>query len=361
MKVGVLTYHDGINHGGYFQCLYLLNTLKSMGHSVEVIHYKNKEHRINELKAFLIRRNPIKLWSNLSKVIKFGMAVRKLPLSHSRLITTQTELMQVSHRYDVIVVGSDVVWDFEYAFTGNNDAYFGKQLSPRRGLVAYAASCGRTNSHQFPLDLTEGLLKFDSISVRDQNTLKICQNSTGRTDIEVVLDPTLLSDLEESFTETKIGVTSPFILIYAFSLKLGDVEKIKKFAVKHQLITVALGYEQDLFDVSASNVSPLEWNEYIRRASYVVTGTFHGSIFAIKHRKQFVTLGNDGIRHKAGSLLKELGISARYVENNLDMEILTDEINYDLIERRLFNLRHNSIKYLSEALDAFSSDPDKDS
>ncbi|MBW2166434.1 MAG: polysaccharide pyruvyl transferase family protein, partial [Deltaproteobacteria bacterium] len=53
MKIGILTFHDGINHGGFFQAYSTFSLLRSWGHDVEIINYKNSTHWFKEYKAFL--------------------------------------------------------------------------------------------------------------------------------------------------------------------------------------------------------------------------------------------------------------------------------------------------------------------
>ena len=42
MKIGILTYHEGINHGGFFQAFFLQKFITGLGHNVYIINYKNK-------------------------------------------------------------------------------------------------------------------------------------------------------------------------------------------------------------------------------------------------------------------------------------------------------------------------------
>ena len=48
MKIGILTFHEGINHGAYLQTYALMKTLQKMGNDVYIINYKNRIHRSEE-------------------------------------------------------------------------------------------------------------------------------------------------------------------------------------------------------------------------------------------------------------------------------------------------------------------------
>ncbi|WP_156860527.1 hypothetical protein [Francisella hispaniensis] len=53
MRIGILTFHEGINHGGFFQAYSTYSYLKEKSYDVEIINYKNKIHWFLEYKAFL--------------------------------------------------------------------------------------------------------------------------------------------------------------------------------------------------------------------------------------------------------------------------------------------------------------------
>ena len=58
MKIGILTFHDGINHGAFFQAFSTYSFLKANGYDVEIINYKNKRHWFTEYRTFLLKINP---------------------------------------------------------------------------------------------------------------------------------------------------------------------------------------------------------------------------------------------------------------------------------------------------------------
>ena len=56
MKIGILTFHCAHNYGAVLQCYALQETLKGMGHEVEVIDYR-PEFLLSPYKVWSIRRN----------------------------------------------------------------------------------------------------------------------------------------------------------------------------------------------------------------------------------------------------------------------------------------------------------------
>ena len=77
MKIGILTFHDGVNHGAFFQVYGLYKSLKSLGCNVEIINYKNFRHWVAENRIFLITKNPFILLQNFIKIVKFRRGLQK--------------------------------------------------------------------------------------------------------------------------------------------------------------------------------------------------------------------------------------------------------------------------------------------
>ena len=345
-KIGILTYHDGFNHGGYFQAYFLQEYLKSKGHDVFILNYKNISHFINEYRYFLLQLNFIKFFKNLYKIISFNNDQRKFNKLPKYITFSENKISSISSKLDYIVVGSDIVWDYDYKFTGPNNIYFGEYLSPIKGLISYSASMGRTKS-SIPMNFRKLLEKFNYISVRDDNTQKILEEYTNVNSTKT-LDPTLITDIhdigikldEKKFLETK------YLLVYAFFLPYEFKSNIKKIAIEKNLKIVSVGYHQDFVDINCTEVGPFMWLKAFRDAEFIVTSTFHGSIFSILFNKLFITVANDSIESKVVSLLNDLRIIDRYISSATMINVLLRDIDYCSVSHYLKKLRINSINYL---------------
>ena len=136
MKIGILTFHEGINHGGFFQAFSTYSFLKSEGYDVEIINYKNKTHWLTEYKAFLVTKNPKRLISNIKKIFAFKKDQKSMNLG-----PFTKDISRIKENYDVIVVGSDIVWNYEWDFLGKDPVYFGHGLNAKK-WVSFAPSFG---------------------------------------------------------------------------------------------------------------------------------------------------------------------------------------------------------------------------
>jgi len=342
-KVGILTFHHAINPGAYLQCFALIKIISNLGYDVEIINYKNFKHLINQYKGFFLTKDIKLLFSNIIKIIKFKKAQKQLVKSRS----TFSKRCVSRKYYNTVVIGSDIVWDFKNLSFGLDTIYFGYFLNTRK-LISYAASFGAIKENEvIPNCIRVGLRKFNKISVRDINSLKIIKR-LGISGAKIVLDPVFLYD----FTKHEIDCRkSNFILVYAYLINVKQIAELKKFAMKNGFRIIAITYKQSWCDENIIAVSPFEWLGYFRKAKYIVTSTFHGTIFSIKYKKSFITISNIYINNKTKYILDLLGLESRIWYENIKLDdIITKKIEYDKIYFKLNKFIKNSLKFLQESL-----------
>ena len=136
LRVGILTFHNADNYGAVLQCYALQETLKSLcpDDEVRVVDYRNpaieRSYRILGL-----RRRPL---GNITQFLYAPALMRK----RRQFSDFRTDFLDVGTTrfddYDVIVFGSDQIWNTE--LTGDDLSYFGKGFSKTK--IAYAASDG---------------------------------------------------------------------------------------------------------------------------------------------------------------------------------------------------------------------------
>ncbi len=346
MKIGVLTFHETINHGAFFQAYAVYLKLIELGNDVEVIHYKNSEMWLNEYRAFILRKQrPTMLLKNISKMYKFKADLKRLKLTR---FTRDVKKIDSSY-YDAIVIGSDIVWNYEWEFLGRDPIYFGHGLDPGR-LISYAPSFGDISPEsQVPDFVVDGLKRFSGISVRDKNSAKIVKNVLG-IEPQIVLDPTLICDLVGE--EKSHDICEEYLLVYAFKLRPEEIKAAICFAERNGLKTVSVSYSNEWCDKNIVNVGPFEWLGYFKKAKYILTSTYHGTIFSIKYRKTFAVSNNVAIANKVDTLLDVCGLRERIIKPDAMVEpILNREIDYMKVKSLLDPKVEASLNYLKGALD----------
>lgn len=352
MKIGILTFHEGINHGGFFQAFFLQSYLASLGHDVRIINYKNAVHWRNEYKAFLITKSPMRLLKNIRKIINFRKDQSALNLVPKKLTTNPNNISRITSEFDVVVVGSDIVWDFEYSFTGLDSVYFGDGLRPKSKVISYAPSMGRSKS-PIPDSLSKYLKSFTNLSVRDDNTKKYV-TAAVENEVTKVIDPTLLMPVSQlpltSRFSSEVRRGHDYLLVYAFMLPKDWRQEVESFAAAQGLEILVIGYPQKGVGRNMTHIGPFEWLDYFKNAKYVITSTFHGTIFAILNEKKFLTIPKDSIENKVVSLLMDLDLMSRYCREGFSLETLTCDVEWADVNANLVSLRSVSHKYLEDAL-----------
>ena len=206
-------------------------------------------------------------------------------------------------------------------------------------LVSFAASCGTTtetklkNCNVYEL-FAKLISKYDFLSVRDENTFNIVK-PMSKVGCQKHLDPVLIFDYCAWMPlKTKFD---GYIVVYGYDYRICDpgvIESVKSFAREKKLKTVALGFQQSWCDVTYLP-GPFELLSIFKNASYVITDTFHGTVFSIKFQKKFVSIVRDSNSEKMLDLLNAFSLSDRILSS--------DSVLSHLLEKPLDSSRILSI------------------
>lgn len=196
------------------------------------------------------------------------------------------------------------------------------------------------------------LKKIKALSVREIAGQKIIKNLTGRM-AEVLLDPTMLvssKTWENICKEPENKLPDHYIVCYF----LGRVDKsyykkIRDFSKKKALPVVML------FDILTPEYyvyDPAEVLYTIKHADYVLTDSFHGSVFSILFHKDFyVFTRNEGglnMNSRIETLLEKFDLNDRlFVGESSDIS----SEKWCLTEHILENEREKAKNYIEKALD----------
>ena len=360
MKVGIITQALLNNYGGILQNYALQQVLKGMGHDVITIdyvsHFSFKKYIIYILKTFLLLL--------LNKRRKFLPFYRKRNLFNQQFVSQYIRTTVSVKKYtaqiikdynlDAIVVGSDQVWRPEY----NNDLY-AMYLSFANDddnliRVAYAASFG-IDQWTYTEKQTEKCKKlakrFNAISVREKSGIKLCEENLEVKAIQV-LDPTLLIDkekYEELCKDVPVNNTS-FLAAYILDLNKEKEEFIYKIAKERNL-----PIKMFRADTNAS-LSIQEWLAVFRDAKYVITDSYHGTLFSIIFRKDFLTIGN-GERglSRFNSILSTLHLSERLTNASSLHSYNISNVDWRKVETLLLVENKKSYYFLDKSLNSSMS------
>lgn len=382
LKIGVATHSFGFNYGGTLQCFALLKTLNENGYDAEFIDFSAVGGIENKTPAHMEYAK--KLASALvpsARAHKRRMAIferfREANCPKSPRFQSYWQVPEYAKIYDACIVGSDQVWN--PLFRGISPFYMLMFVPPFR-RVAYAASFGAAKLPDSLLRIYEKRLsEFFAISTREASGAAIVE-SLGLPRPEVALDPTMLATADkwrswldekpedrEKYARNARRFSAPYVLCYGLK-GLGEtracVELARKTAAKLDRARILLVASDHLSSVLRKNfpdvtvvddVDPFEFVDLVARAAFVVTNSFHGSVFSILFHKKFYALLSEGQNPEQSTnsrlvdLFKALGLTARFkhLSDEVEVESIPD---YAFADAKLDELRARSLEYLASSL-----------
>ena len=376
MRIGILTLPPHANYGGILQAYAMQTVLERMGHDVVVFNKPIKKHVlpfpmsffhyiVRFIKKYVFKKPNIYVFKE-QKIYKYQKANTLYTDAfvnkhlHNKVVDT---LGDIKNEYDAIIVGSDQVWRKIY-FNGSweksnpADAYLAFTNDWNINRIAYAASFG---VDFLELDDTEiqtckeAIQKFKAVSVREKTGVDICKKHFN-VDAKWVADPTLLLDVSYYLTLAKDSnslFTGKYILKYA----LDESEEI--YGLAHKLeeqkeipMKELKTHEKDsLSEISNCTRRPVEeWLYAFAHADYILTDSFHGTVFSILFHKQFTVIANKerGVT-RFTSLLSMFGLEDRLISSPNEYKQLPD-IDYEKVDIKLEQRRSEALDFLSKAL-----------
>jgi len=349
MNVGILTFHKVPNYGAYLQAYCLAEAIRSHGHQVKIINYKNRNHYASERLKFWVYRRPWKLWHDFKKHRAINRAMDWMPLTQFTTDPTRVDW----NAFEAIVVGSDIVWNCEDQRLGRDPVFFGRFPVPFRGrLVAYAPSIGSMDPGYVAQPwVGEALRRFHAVYVRDKNTQEFVRRQIGEK-VPLVADPTWLVRTDRNLKGGHRSRTdNGFLLVYSFPIGGKLASAAASFAQLNKLRTVAVGYPQGWCDENWGDVDPFEWVSLFSTATYVLTGTFHGTLYSIRENARFCTLSHSSIDSKVITPLSVTGLCDRQTSDPESLvNILTQPIDFELVNNSWQSYGAESLDFLRKAL-----------
>lgn len=372
MKIGILTQPLHNNYGGILQNYALQKVLKNLGHSVCTINLQYNKTPYKKTKLILsIGKRLIKKVSGDKNIIfinpqkqrlffdKPGFYQKKFIDKNINYITVYKKLDQdfdIQNEFEAYIVGSDQVWRPSMSpFLKNY--YLDFVIDKNKIKIAYAASFGVENweaNESITPVLSEYAKKFKEISVREKSGIELCQNYLKVNAIQT-LDPTMLLNkqnyLDLVIDEDKDKKTGKNKLA-AYIL---DMDKNKELIIKDICKTLNL---QPYF-IGRPNKKGFpsieSWINEINKSDFVITDSFHGTVFAIIFEKRFLSIANTNRGEcRFTSLLNMINLKSRLVYSYEDYKkkknILTSAIDYDQINTIIKENRNASIAFLINAL-----------
>ena len=356
MKVGILTFHDAHNYGAVLQAYALKKYLTLKGAEVKIINYHHKDLPYGFPKKRKIEKK------NISNIYKHLYSKKTHYLRWERfeafinglidydIYTYRCEEDLSKLDIDVWVAGSDQIWNSDIT-NGLNKGYF--LNFPTKGRkTTYAVSMGIEKlDKKYEEEFKEFLSQIDFISVREDSLKQYAEKFTDKK-IEKVVDPTLLlekDDYKELYRDRIIK--EDYLLIYT----LGPDERLKvlaeRIAQEKNLKIVELNdYKMpNYYCMQISDAGTDEFVTLFRDASYVITNSFHGTIFSLLNEKEFVTFTRLNRNSRMQSLLSIAGLTDRLISEIEEFDKIK-KIDYKKAKKNLEKEIYHSKEFIEKAI-----------
>lgn len=383
MKVGLCACYTNRNYGSMLQSLATQRAIMRLGHQCEMVRYKKKysgAQLVRQLPRFfnggniknMRKRREAEKTAKVYPEVERQRAMRRKRFDEYRdnVFTSLSEefvgfnaLCAGSLSYDAVVVGSDQLWLPMGLPTNFYNLQF---VAPGVRRVSYATSFGVSEIPWYQRSRTANYLRrIDHLSVREDVGAKICAEVAG-VEAKVVVDPTLLLTGDE-WVETVPAcrmMEEPYIFCYFLGTNPHCRMEARRVSEETGLPIVTLRHldeivpsDEQFGDYAPYDVNPAGFVNLIRGAEFVLTDSFHGTVFSIINHKRFVTFYRfssadyQSRNSRIDSLFSHLGLADRLVtEKSIAMDTLDADVDFDIVDGRLAAWRGESWDYLREAL-----------
>lgn len=350
MNICIVTVYNNECCGSFWQAYALMNTLEKMGHQIFFykLDKKGSAHslsfHITETAKRLVKLKYSEITLEWKRYQKFCKA--------QKIFKVIDKNSKEFSNIDCFIVGSDTIWNIEKKkYRDKINIFFGWEFFGKK-IISYAASVANTSEEKFINNkkAINGAQKMADISVRDISTYNIVKNIFN-VNPTIVCDPTIL--LNKNEYNKLIDKSSPFenspILIYYYGnfpdKTVDQINTLKKETGKK---IISFGQYRQWCDINLP-LDPYLFIQCFRDCSFVITNTYHGTVFSLIYQKNFANYGQT--KKKVEYLLDSLDATNAFALDDDELEpFYNGKLNYKLINDKLDKLKLDSKDFLKRNL-----------
>lgn len=353
MKCKILTIHHIHNFGSVFQAYGLQKFLQDQGYEAEIVDYRPGYYDAGRNKLKTLVGKALNLKPYLTRKKKFQRFLKKYENLSPKCFTTYEQLAKAFEKEENLwIAGGDQLWN-NYHPCGSDDAY--KLTFAQKGRkLAYGTSMGRDNFTEDELKaIAPKVSDFERIMLRENCTVDMLQKHTS-VPVSHVIDPVGLPAVDEFLKiAQKPALQEPYAVMYlADSSPLLDkaIEILsKEMGLK---IVHICGFRKKCYcDLFEKDAGPEEILGYIANAQFVLSASFHATMFSLLFNKPFATLlPGEKTNARIEDLLRTAGLENRILRTEEDLAALGQSIDYTNPNRILNDFKEKSRAMLLQAL-----------
>lgn len=297
-KIGIITMHRIRNYGSALQAYALQSVIEKMGYECFLIDYmfpnayhkdkvKKKWSMLKVYKGMLYRLKMAFFYKNKEQN-KFFHDFQKSLFHLTQPYFSHQDLFDNPPSFDLYITGSDQVWNSKHM--KGDSAFFCDFIKNGANRISYAASFSSKHlEKQYEKSYAGYLKKYAAIGVREENSVRIV-NEIAQKQAVCVCDPTLLlkrEDYSKLAEYSKINLEGPYILVYILGYNFNPhpmVDVLVENEIKKQGLQVVYllcnnveGLGKNAMKISSAG--PCEFLWLFEHASFVITSSFHGTVF----------------------------------------------------------------------------------
>ena len=327
-RVGIITINDNNNYGNRLQNYAVQEVLKKKNVRVEtIINQKNcKKIYIKEHIKLLL---PLKKFNRIRNFYRFNKLIN---FSNVFLVDNNKDGKKINLMYDTFFVGSDQVWNPNFKRLSDIDFL---TFADKEKRNSFSASFGISTLSLYDEERCKKYLKeFKNVSVREDKGKELVETLTGRNDIEILVDPTMLLSKDEWDIIIKKPKQMKEEKKYILNYFLGDIPKDRKLEIER----IAKEYNCEIINIldpkdQYYSSGPSEFIYLEKNAFLVCTDSFHSSVFAFLYNVPFIVFNREDKLASMNSRLETLLLKFNLKNRTFnDKNITYDNLNQDYTE-----------------------------
>lgn len=373
MRIGIITLHKVLNFGSALQAYALQHFLEKQGYTeTELIDYKypNKFHK----GKFKLDKPTIRIFLGTLKDFIFNKRrdtnrrFRDFYKEYFNLSPQEYKSIEQIEKdpplYDLYITGSDQVWNVN---TLKNDPVMYCSFAPQNAeIISFGSSfTNKTLPVKYQEDVKRRLKRYKKIGVREQSSIEILIDLglTSNKEVMVTCDPTLLltkEDYHELALKSELKIEDDFILVYGLTYAYNPEPALSSIVdnVVRQLNckVYTLWFRHPHFKSEHKEIwgiGPCEFCYLFEHAKFIITSSFHGTMFSVINRKPFVSIvprkNEKDTRIK--DFLDKVGLKQNYVfADSTDYQLNMENVYNNSVEDNISSIISESKDFLLSAL-----------
>ena len=363
-RVGTLTFHRTNNYGASLQTYALQHVLNGY-YSTEIIDYRSSYLE----SLFLMNRSKRHIIRGLIRDIVYPFRAIKLRRRNERFLDfykqyfvlspvsyTEEDIVNSIDKYDVLITGSDQVWN---PHLSRHDWNYFLEFAPPYKRYSYAASMSSNNTEEDIKRIKNDLNEFQSILVRENSAVDYLSSIGVDREIKAVCDPVFLMTADEWIKALRLkkgNDKGKYVILYTVANAINSAPLAKRISEKEGFDVLSISSKQSIKLIEGVknilDAGPVEFLNYILNAECIVTSSFHALAFALIFNVPFYfELCQDGSNNneRLSNIAEIFSVSDREIKNCNEINF-AKHIDWEYVNQKMIRYRETSMTELLMSL-----------